>query len=256
MGLVEEKYKNLLDIVLKLDKTSSILSPEEGSLTFARNLKYLELLRDIKINLHVIVPYSVGEKIIVNFPSNIKIYPIQIGDNIEYIFTYLHNLVNENKNPKENIIGKNVNIHSTAIIGIHGNTYCVCPDGSKLNLKHMGNVVIEDNVDVEALSIVHRAGMTSTIIGEGSKICVMCNIGHNCIIGKRTFIAPGVLLGGGTVVGNNCYIWQGVITRSNIKIYDNIIVGAGSLVMNDLKDPGVYFGRPAKYIKSYDETLR
>lgn len=254
MGLIERKYSHLLEIGMELEKTSSILEVESNSLTFARNKKYLDMLNDTdKENVHVIAPFNLHRG---GLPPNVNVHLIDEEDNIEYVFTYIHNEVNKDKQPKPNYIGKNCNIHETAVIGVHGNTYCVCPDGSKLNLKHMGNVVIYDNVDIEALSIVHRAGMTSTVIGEGSKICVKCNIGHNCKIGKRTFIAPGVLLGGGATVGDNCYIWQGVITRSNISICDNVIIGAGSLVLNDIDMPGTYVGSPARYIKPYDETLR
>lgn len=256
MGLIEEKYKHLLRTALDYGKTCSILDVEDNTVTFARSNKYLEKLIDCKKNICVLVPESIGRSVIYKLPPNILVFIISKDDNIEYIFTYIHNEINKDKEPRPNIIGKNVNIHPTAVIGVHGNTYCVCPDGSKLNMKHMGNVVIEDNVDIEALSIVHRAAMTSTIIGEGSKICVKVNFGHNCICGKRNFIAPGVLLGGGTEIGDNCYIWQGVITRSNIKICSNVIIGAGSLVLDDITKPGVYFGSPAKFVKEYDETLR
>jgi acetyltransferase-like isoleucine patch superfamily enzyme len=257
MGLIEQRYSDVLKNGLELGKTCSALQLENNCLTFARSEKYLKIISQTdKYNVHVIIPESLKFTTIETLPDTITTHLVKKGDNIEYVFTYIHNEINKDKDPKANVIGKGVNIHSTAIIGVHGNTYCVCPDGSKLNMKHMGNVVIEDNVDVEALCIVHRAGMTSTIIGEGSKLCVKVNFGHNCICGKRTFIAPGVLLGGGTEIGSNCYIWQGVITRSNIKICDNVIIGAGSLVMNDITKPGVYFGSPAKFVKDYDESLR
>lgn len=256
MGLVEDKYMDILDAGLMLDKTSSILDPKDYSLTFTRSGEYFKKVLSIDKHLHIIVPHDIDSRLVAQVSDNITIYKLHPGDNIEYVFTYIHNEINKDKEPEPNVIGHNCNIHETAVIGVHGNTYCVCPDGSKLNLKHMGNVVIEDNVDVEALSIVHRAGMASTIIGEGSKVCVKCNIGHNCIIGKRTFIAPGVLLGGGAEIGDYCYIWQGVNTRSNISICDKVVIGAGSLVMNDITESGVYFGQPAKYVKPYDEKLR
>ena len=256
MYTVEKKYSEIYEKAFELGKTSSILEPENDSLTFARSPGYLSLLRKTDKTISVIVPYNMDTQIINELPRSVTVYLLEEGDNIEYVFTYIHNQVNEYKEHKPHVIGNNVNIHDSVVFGVHGNTYCVCPDGSKLNLKHMGNIVVEDNVDIEALSIVHRAGMTSTIIGEGSKVCVKCNVGHNCIIGKRTFLAPGVLLGGGTEVGDNCYLWQGVITRSNIKIGDRIIVGAGSVVLHDLEKPGIYFGTPAKYVKEYDESLR
>ena len=252
MGIVEERYGELL----KLNKTSSILEPVDNSLTFARSSSYLGNLNGTSLHLDVVVPNNMDKEVIENLPENVKVHVIGKDDSVEYIFTYIHNVINENKEPKEDIIGKNVNIHESVVFGVHGNTYCRCPDGSMINLKHMGNIIVEDNVDIEALSIVHRAGMSSTIIGEGTKICVKCNIGHNCIVGKRTFIAPGVLLGGGTTVGDYCYIWQGVITRSNVSICDKVIIGAGSLVLNDITKSGVYFGNPAKYVKQYDGSLR
>jgi|WetSurSiteA1Bulk_404760.scaffolds.fasta_scaffold00522_15 acetyltransferase-like isoleucine patch superfamily enzyme len=257
MGLIEQRYSSVLEIGLELGKTCSALQLEDNCLTFARSEKYLKSIGETeKENVHVIIPESLKFAAIEILPDTITTHLVKKEDNIEYVFTYIHNEINKDRDPKPNVIGKNVNIHPTTVIGVHGNTYCVCPDGSKLNMKHMGNVVIEDNVDVEALCVVHRAGMTSTIIGEGSKVCVKVNFGHNCICGKRNFIAPGVLLGGGTEIGDNCYIWQGVITRSNIKICSNVIIGAGSLVLNDITKPGVYFGSPAKFVKEYDETLR
>ncbi len=252
MGMIEDKYGDLL----KIGGTSSILEPINFSLTFARSAKYLEKLNNSTLYLDVLVPYTMDREVIRKMPENINIHIVAPNDNIEYVFTYIHNEINKHRDPKENVIGNNVNIHESVIFGVHGNTYCRCPDGSMMNLKHMGNIVVEDNVDIEALSIVHRAGMTSTIIGEGTKVCVKCNIGHNCIIGPRTFIAPGVLLGGGTVLGSHCYIWQGVITRSNITICDHVVIGAGSVVLNDITEPGVYHGTPAKYVKPYDESLR
>ncbi len=251
-----DKYKELWRIAHELDKTSSILNVENNSLTFARTSKYLKHLKNTDKTVHVIVPHDIPEDAVNSLPSNIKVHILDPGDDIQYVFTYLHNDINRNKEPKPNVIGDNCNIHSTAVIGVHGNTYCNCPDGSKLNLKHMGNVVIEDNVDVEALSIVHRASLYSTVIKEGAKVCVKVNVGHNCCVGRRTIIAPGVLLGGGAIIGNDCYIWQGVIIRSQTAICDNVIVGAGSVVMKDITEPGVYYGSPAKYIKKYNPKLR
>jgi acetyltransferase-like isoleucine patch superfamily enzyme len=252
MGIVEEKYGELL----KIDKTSSILEPVNYSLAFARSPEYLKRLNDTSLFLHVVVPSDMDKEVIRNLPECVNVHIIDDTDNVEYVFTYIHNEINKDREPKENIIGKNVRIHETVVFGVHGNTYCRCPDGSMMNMKHMGNIVVEDNVDIEALSVVHRAGMTSTIIGEGTKICVKCNIGHNCIIGTRSFISPGVLLGGGTTIGKECYFWQGVITRSNISICDYVIIGAGSIVMHDITTSGVYYGSPAKYVKPYDGSLR
>ena len=120
----------------------------------------------------------------------------------------------------------------------------------------MGNVVIEDYAEVQALSVVHRSIFKSTIIRKNAQIFAKVNIGHNCDIGESTIICPGSMIAGGTKIGKNCYIWQGVITKSNITICDNVIIGAGSLVLKDITKSGVYFGSPVKYIKAYQEDLR
>jgi len=252
----KERYKKLLERSSRLNKTSSILSVENNSLTFARNEKYLKNLLNTDKKVDVIIPHNMDTSLINQLQNNIFVHTLDAEDNIEYIFTYIHNEINKYNDPKPNIISLSAKIHPTAIVGVHGNTYCVCPDGSKMNLKHMGNVVIEDDVDVEALSIIHRAGMASTTLKKGAKICVKVNVGHNCYIGENTFVAPGVLLGGGAVVGKDCYIWQGVITRSNITICDKVIIGAGSLVLCDINVPGIYYGSPVKYVKDYEPSLR
>ncbi len=254
--MINKKYKTLWKIGHALNKTSSILHVVDKSLTFARSSKYLEKLFDETKSIHVIVPYDMNQTIIDILPKNITIHKLNQEDNIQYVFTSLHNSINKDKRPMLNLISPNANIHETAVVGVHGNTYCNCPDGSKINLKHMGNVIIEDDVDVEALSIVHRASMSSTVIKKGAKICVKVNVGHNCYIGERTMVAPGVLLGGETKIGKDCIIWQGVITRSKINICDKVIIGVGSVVLHDIDKPGIYFGSPAKYVKPYDISAR
>lgn len=254
--IVEKKYKKLWEKAHELGKTSSILDVEDGTLTFARTDEHLKYLEKTDKLVHVVVPNNISMSSIERLPKNIVVHILNPEDDIQYVFTYLHNDVNKDRDPKTNFIGKRVNIHPKAIIGVHGNTYCTGPDGNRINFKHMGNVVIGNDVDVEALSIVHRAGMGSTIIRDGAKICVKCNIGHNCTVGERTIVAPGVLLGGGSVIGSDCYIWQGVIIRGHISICDRVIIGAGSIVLKNITDSGVYFGSPAKYIKPYEPSLR
>jgi acetyltransferase-like isoleucine patch superfamily enzyme len=254
--MIEKKYPDLWECAKKLGRTSSILHPVNDSLTFARTPEYLKKLYDATESVVVIVPHEMEYKYVRLLPSNVTVFRLREEDNIQYVFTCLHNYINEDNEPMENVISPMANIHETAVVGVHGNTYCSAPDKSKINMKHMGNVVIEDDVDVEALSIVHRSTMASTTIKNGAKVCVKVNVGHNCYVGERTILAPGVMLGGETIVGKDCYIWQGVITRSKVKICDEVIIGAGSLVMHDIEKSGIYFGSPAKYVKPYDSSAR
>lgn len=236
--------------------TRSIYDVEARCLTFAKKNNNLKHLQGIQFEVSVIVPFDVDLNLCKNLPSNIKIYRLDEDENIKNIFIQIHNKINKNKEPKKDIISPIAVIDPTAVIGTSGNNITKMPNGRIINMKHMGNVIIEDYVEVQALSVVHRSVFDSTIIRKNAQIFAKVNIGHNCDIGESTIIGPGTLLGGGTKVGKNCYIWQGVITRSNISICDNVIIGAGSLVLKNITESGVYFGSPAKYIKPYKEDLR
>lgn len=250
----KEKYRKLFDLGKQLNKTSSIYKVEDNSITFARNGNLLKNLINSDKNVHVLVPNNIDNTILNRLPANIVIH--KVDDDVQYIFTYLHNWINKDKKRKENVIGKNCNIHPSVILDVPGHAFVFGPDGKRIDIKHMGNIVIGDEVDIDALSIVHISTMNSTIIGDKTKICVKCNIGHNCIVGKDNFFAPGVLLAGGTEIGDNCYIWQGVITRSYVSICSNVVIGAGAVVMEDITKPGVYYGVPARYVKEYNPDIR
>lgn len=251
----EREYKELVEIVSKEVKgTSSLFDLQEGSLSFIKNVKFSGWLKETAKNVHVLVPSHIPKEAINEWPGNVHVH--LVDDHVEYVFACIHNKIHENTKPRENVIGRNCRIHETALVGIDGKKYVECPDGSKMLLKEIGNVVLEDNVDIDAYSLVRRAVLTSTVIGRGVKICAKVNIGHNCCIGENTLISPGVLVGGSSMIGKNCYIWQGAMIRSHATICDNVIIGMGSVVTEDIKEPGVYVGSPAKYLKPYDKKLR
>jgi len=238
--------------VKHIKTTASIDMLIDNCLTFSTTAKHLKKLINTSLNVDVIVPYNIN----VELPSNVIIHKVKETEDVKNIFIQIHNKINENIEPKKNIISESAVIHPTAIIGVSGNNITKMPDGRIINMKHMGNVVIEDYVEVQALSIVHRSVFSSTMIRKNAQIFAKVNIGHNCDIGESTIVCPGSLIAGGTKIGKNCYIWQGVITRSNITICDNVIIGAGSLVLKDITKPGVYFGSPAIYVKPYNEEIR
>lgn len=248
--MVKEKYPYLWERVNKIFKTCPIEATEDGCLTFAKSRGHLDLLSKVKHRVDVITP----PWNLIKMPLNITVH--KVDDNIKDVFIEVHNHINDANLPEDNIISLKAVIHETAVIGVPGNNIMKRPDGRIINMKHMGNVVIEDYAEVQALSVVHRAVFASTIIRKNAQIFTKVNIGHNCDIGESTIVCPGSILGGGNKVGKNCYIWQGVITRSNITICDNVIIGSGSLVMKDIHESGVYFGSPVKYIKPYREDLR
>tara|TARA_Y100000310_G_C20493754_1_gene720531 strand:+ start:213 stop:950 length:738 start_codon:yes stop_codon:yes gene_type:complete len=224
--------------------TCSLLNPKDGALSFVKNANYLNFLLKIKNNIYIIAPNGIC---LDNIPSNIDV--ILTNEDINYVFAEFHNLVNKNKAPKRNKVGKNCEIHETVIMDLDGQRVIKRPNGSNIRLKHMGNVVIGNEVRIDAMTTIHRASFDSTIIKDDSTICTHVNIGHNCIIGKNTFIGPGSKIAGSTTIGDNCYIWQGCMIKNGINICDNVVIGMGSVVTRDIKYPGIYFGAPCKVQK-------
>jgi len=239
------------------DKTCSLFNLKNDCLTFVREKAYLKLICDTKYKLGVIVPENVCTD--VNVPDNVKLIPIDNNISIDYYFTLLHNFINKDKEPEVNKVGKNCDIHSTVITDVPGNTYATGPSGERVMMKHMGAVIIGDNVDIAPYSVIHTGTMDSTIIKDGVKIMAMCNIGHNCFIDENTFLMPSVRLAGNTKIGKNCYIWQGALIGACSNVCDNVSIGMGSVLLKDITEPGVYFGNPCVYKKPYDglkKTLR
>jgi len=247
--MVKEKYPELWERAKSITKTCPLNDIQDGCLTFAKDLTNVERLSNIKKKFDVIIPSFISR----TFPDNITVHRVE---HVKKAFIELHNKINADKNAKINEIHPTSIVHPTAVIGVPGNNIMKTSEGRIVNMKHMGNVVLEEYTEVQALSVIHRAAFGSTIIRKNAQIFAKVNIGHNCDIGESTIVCPGTMLAGGTKVGKNCYIWQGVITRSNISICDNVVIGAGSLVMKNIYEPGVYFGSPVKYIKPYSEELR
>ena len=244
-------------IAEKYEKTCSLFNLRDDCLTFVREKAYLKLIHNTKCKLGVIVPEDIYTD--VNIPDNVKLISLDNNINIDYYFALLHNLINKDRDPESNKIGKNCDIHSSVIMDVPGNTYALGPSGERVMMKHMGAVIIGDNVDIAPYSVIHTGTMDSTIIKDGVKIMAMCNVGHNCFIDENTFLMPGVRLAGNTKIGKNCYIWQGALIGACSNICDNVSLGMGSVLLKDITEPGVYFGNPCVYKKPYDglkKTLR
>jgi len=224
-------------------KTCPINNLSDGCITFVRHSRYLNL-GDHK-DVVVLVPKGIKD-----IPSG---WCYEFVENVDYTFTMIHNILHEDFILPENVIGHNCSIHSTAVLGVEGMHVTKAPDGSRVQLKHIGNVVLEDDVMVLALATLQRAVFGSTTIKRGVKIDSHVNIGHNSLIGQDSVIALGAIVGGSVKIGRNCMIGLGAVIRNGVIICDDVIVGMGSNVVSDIIEPGIYMGSPAKIFKSYDK---
>ncbi len=153
------------------------------------------------------------------------------------------------------VIGDNVIIHSGAIIGADGFGYKF-RDGAHHKVPQVGNVVIEDNVEIGANTCIDRGALGSTVIGMGSKIDNLVQVGHNNKVGKH------VIMCGHTGVSGSCTIEDYAILAGSSGIADHVKIGQGAVIMarsgvaGDVPAGAQYFGSPAKDKKTaYREQI-
>ncbi len=184
--------------------------------------------------------------------DNVKIYPqafvgsnVIIGDNT-IIFAGA-------KIYDNSIIGSNCIIHAGAVIGSDGFGFAPKEDGSYRKIPQLGNVVIEDDVEIGANTTIDCATMGSTIIKKGVKLDNLIQIAHNCEVGENTVMAALVGIAGSTKVGKNNMYGGQVGISGHITIGDNVKIGPMTGVSNSIKSDKTVLGTPAMDI---DQALK
>lgn len=153
------------------------------------------------------------------------------------------------------VIGNNVTLHAGVIIGADGFGFAPNSENSYDKVAQIGNVIIEDHVEIGANTTIDRATLGSTVIRKGVKLDNLIQIAHNVEIGENTVIASQSGVAGSTKIGKNCMIGGQVGVVGHIKIGDNVKIAAQSGIGKNLKDDSVVQGSPAynylDYTKSY-----
>jgi UDP-3-O-[3-hydroxymyristoyl] glucosamine N-acyltransferase len=185
----------------------------------------------------------------VTIGSNVKIYPnsyigenVQLGDNS---IIYPHVAIYD-----DCIIGANCIIHAGAVIGADGFGFA-SNDGSYSKIPQLGNVIIEDDVEIGANTTIDRAVMGSTIIRKGVKIDNLVQIAHNVEIGQNTAMAAQTGIAGSVKVGRNCKFGGQSGLAGHIRIGDNASVSAQGGVMGDIAEGQTVMGSPAVPYRSF-----
>ena len=147
----------------------------------------------------------------------------------------------------KSLIGRFVKIHSGAVIGSDGFGYAFSREEMRTyKIPQVGRVIIEDFVEIGANTTIDRGTLGETVIGEGTKIDNLVQIGHNVKIGKYCFIVSQVGISGSTKIGDFVTLAGKVGVAGHVEIGDNVTVAAKSGVTKSLREPGVYAGFPAK----------
>ncbi len=187
--------------------------------------------------------------------NNVKIYPQSyIGENVEIDDNTL--IYAGVKIYQGCQIGKNCILHAGVVIGAEGFGFAPQADGSYKNIPQLGNVILEDDVNIGANSTIDRATLGSTIVRKGTKIDNLVQLGHNVEVGKNTVIASQTGVAGSAKIGDNCMIGGQVGVNGHINIISNTKVGGKTGVNADVKESGrTLFGVLAMdyttFIKSY-----
>jgi UDP-3-O-[3-hydroxymyristoyl] glucosamine N-acyltransferase len=143
------------------------------------------------------------------------------------------------------VIGNRVNIHSGTVIGSDGFGFAPQPDGSFLKIPQIGNVIVEDDVEIGANSTIDRATVGSTIIKSGAKLDNLIQVGHNAEIGNSTVIAAQAGVSGSTKIGNGVMIGGQAGIVGHIQLGDGAKVNAQSGVSKSIEPGKSVTGSPA-----------
>jgi UDP-3-O-[3-hydroxymyristoyl] glucosamine N-acyltransferase len=142
-------------------------------------------------------------------------------------------------------VGNRVRIHSGAVVGSDGFGY-VFDQGRHLKVPQIGNVVIEDDVEIGANSAIDRAALGSTVIGKGTKIDNLVQVGHNVVLGEHCILCGQVGIAGSTKVGSYVTMAGQAGLAGHLAIGDQVTVGAQAGVMHDIPAGQKWLGAPAQ----------
>jgi UDP-3-O-[3-hydroxymyristoyl] glucosamine N-acyltransferase len=153
----------------------------------------------------------------------------------------------------DSVIGKNCVIKPNTSIGSEGMGVALNEETDLLEkLPQIGNVIMGDNVDIGPNTTVRRGALGRTIIGEGSKIGALINIGHNCIIGRNVILTCNIVTSGSSIIGDYVYVGVNAMIRNGITIGERTQIGMGAVVTKSLPSNVVAYGIPAKVIRKND----
>ncbi|WBL23686.1 UDP-3-O-(3-hydroxymyristoyl)glucosamine N-acyltransferase [Zunongwangia sp. HRR-M8] len=190
----------------------------------------------------------------VKIGNNVKIYPYAyVGDNT--VIGDNSTLFAGVKVYSETVIGENVTLHGGCIIGADGFGFSPNEKGEYSKVPQIGNVIIEDNVDIGAGTTIDRATLGSTIIRKGVKLDNHIQIAHNVEIGEHTVIAAQTGVAGSTKIGKNCIIGGQVGIVGHITIGDRTKIQAQSGIGRNVKDDEVLQGSPAIGYSDFNKSF-
>jgi UDP-3-O-[3-hydroxymyristoyl] glucosamine N-acyltransferase len=232
---VEDAYQSFSKLLEYYNQVKLMKSGVEQPSVISENVSYGD-------NLYLGSFCYLGKNVVIG--NNVKIYPntfvgdnVSIGDNtILFAGVRIYS---------ETIIGANCTLHSGCIIGSDGFGFAPTEEGTFNKIPQIGNVIIEDNVDIGSCTTIDRATLGSTIIKKGVKLDNQIQIAHNVEIGENSVIAAQTGVAGSTKIGHNCMIGGQVGIAGHLTIGNNVRIQAQSGIGKNLADGETVQGSPA-----------
>lgn len=154
------------------------------------------------------------------------------------------------------VIGNDCILHAGAVIGADGFGFAPVSEANFMKIPQIGNVIIEDNVEIGSNTCIDRATMGSTLIRKGVKLDNLIQVGHNVEIGENTVIAAQSGLAGSTKVGRNCMFGGQVGLAGHLSIADGCKIGAQSGIMSTVSEENsILLGYPATDSKQFLKSV-
>lgn len=257
------------DFELENEISATLIKVENAYESFAKLLELAEQARPVKQGISelafieesatigegvYIAPFVyIGENVVIE--DDVKLYPHVFID--DHVTVKKNTTLNSGvKVYHECVIGENCIIHAGAVIGSDG--FGFAPDENNVYRKipQLGNVLVEDNVEIGSNTTIDRATMGSTIIKKGAKLDNLNQIGHNVQIGENTVIAAQSGVAGSTKVGKNCQFGGQSGIAPHIQIADGVKATPQAGIPNTIKEPGsIVMGTPAFNIREFQKSF-
>ncbi|MFY8064893.1 MAG: UDP-3-O-(3-hydroxymyristoyl)glucosamine N-acyltransferase [Flavobacterium sp.] len=256
------------DFVPENELSTTLIKVEDAYQSFSKILEYYNQVKLMKSGIEqpsvISENVTYGEQLYlgsfsyvgknVTIGNNVKIYPncfigdnVSIGDNCIFFAGV--------KIYSETEIGNNCNFHSGCVVGSDGFGFAPTEDGTFSKIPQIGNVIIEDDVEIGANTTIDRATLGTTLIRKGVKLDNHIHIAHNVEIGENTVIAAQTGIAGSTKIGSNCLIGGQVGIAGHLTIGNNVRVQAQSGIGKNIPDGEIIQGSPAfnysDFSKSY-----
>lgn len=216
-------------------------------------LSFIHSSAKVGENLYLGAFAYISENVVLG--NNVKIYPnAYIGDNVKIgdnTIVYPSVTIYE-----DCVIGNECVLHAGSVVGADGFGFASGEDTNYKKIPQIGNVIIEDHVEIGANATIDRATMGSTILRKGVKLDDHVHIAHNVEIGENTVMAAQSGVAGSTKIGKNCMFGGQVGISPHIRIADGVKAGAQAGIPSDIKKEGsIVLGSPASDISAQKRSM-